>query len=199
MRPKFNRQQKVFYRINNQIQARELRVLDETGKQIAVLPKDEALKMAQEQELDLVEVAPKAVPPVAKIIDYSKFLYQLKKKKQEEKKKTTTSETKQIRMGPFIGDHDLDIKLKKAKEFLNDGDKVKFLVRFKGREMARQDIGRGVLNKVIEKLGELSKVERDIHMEGRQMVMLVSRNSAKKVISSEGSPIPEPIGSAEIS
>lgn len=176
MRPSYNnRRQKEFHRINHQVQARELRVLDATGKQIGVMSRDEALKAAQDQGLDLVEIASKAVPPVVKIIDYSKFLYQQKKKKQEEKRNTITSETKQIRMGPFIGDHDLDIKLKRAKEFIEDGDKVKFIVRFRGREMARQDLGRVVLEKIVDKMQDIAKVEREIRMEGRQMVMLVSR------------------------
>ncbi len=136
---------------------------------------DEARKLSDEQELDLVEVAPMAKPPVARLIDYSKFLYQLKKKKQEEKKKSTTSETKQIRMGPFIGEHDLDIKVKKASEFLEDGDKVKFIVRFRGREFTKKELGENVLNKVIAKLEDVAKVERDPHMEGRQMVTILSR------------------------
>ncbi len=176
MRTKPNyRKQNVFYRINNQITARELRVLDEAGKQIGLMPRDEALQKAAEQVLDLVEIAPKAVPPVAKIIDYSKFQYQLKKKKQEEKKHTITSETKQIRMGPFIGEHDLDIKLKRAKEFIEDGDKVKFIIRFRGREITRKDLGEQVLQKVIEKMHDVAKVEREIHSEGRQLAMVISR------------------------
>jgi translation initiation factor IF-3 len=143
---------------------------------IGILPIGEALKLAQEQEIDLVEVAPLAKPPVAKLIDYSKFLYQLKKKKKEEKKGSKTSETKQIRFGPFIGEHDLDIKIKKAKEFLTDGDKVKFAIRFTGRQMGHQNIGREKLEQVIEKLGELAKVEREMKMEGRQLTMMVTRN-----------------------
>lgn len=167
---------KEFYRRNFQIRAPQVRVIDDEGKQIGVLSISEAQKKAQEAELDLVEIAPHAQPPVVKIIDFSKFLYQLKKKKQEEKKGAKTSETKQIRFGPFIGEHDLDIKIKKAKEFLSDGDKVKFAVRFTGRQMGHQEIGRGKLDMVIEKLGELAKIEREAHMEGRQMIMLVSRN-----------------------
>ena len=136
---------------------------------------DDARKLSDEQELDLVEVAPMPKPPVARLIDYSKFLYQLKKKKQEEKKKTTSSETKQIRMGPFIGEHDLDIKVKRAKEFLGDGDKVKFIVRFRGREFTKKELGENVLKKVIIRLEEIAKTERDPHMEGRQMVAILSR------------------------
>jgi translation initiation factor IF-3 len=168
--------QNVFYRRNYQIRAHEVRVLNDKGEMIGILPIGEALKLAQEQEIDLVEVAPLAKPPVAKLIDYSKFLYQLKKKKKEEKKGSKTSETKQIRFGPFIGEHDLDIKIKKAKEFLTDGDKVKFAIRFTGRQMGHQNIGREKLEQVIEKLGELAKVEREMKMEGRQLTMMVTRN-----------------------
>lgn len=164
------------YRINEQIAASSLRLLDQDGKQVGIVTRFEALQLARERELDLVEVAPAAKPPVAKIIDYSKFLYQLKKKKQEEKKSTKVSETKQIRLGPFTQDHDLDVKLKRAKEFLEDGDKVKFLVRFAGRAITKQELGRNLLTKAVERLGELAKVEREMHMEGRQMIMVVTKN-----------------------
>lgn len=168
--------QKVFYRKNYQIRASEVRVLDDQGEMVGIMPIKEALARAEELGIDLVEVAPMAKPPVAKLIDYSKFLYQLKKKKQEEKKGSKSSETKQIRFGPFIGEHDLDIKLKRATEFLTEGNKVKFSVRFTGRQMGRQDIGREKLQMVIEKLGELAKIEREIKMEGRQMTMMITRN-----------------------
>lgn len=151
-------------------------MIDDKGEQLGVLSLKEALARADELGIDLVEVAPMAKPPVAKLIDYSKFLYQLKKKKQEEKKGAKTSETKQIRFGPFIGEHDLDIKIKKAKEFLTDGDKVKFTIRFTGRQMGRQDLGRQKLEMALEKLGDLAKIEREMKMEGRQMNMMVTRN-----------------------
>lgn len=150
--------------------------MDEKGQMVGILPLKQALQRAEELETDLVEIAPLAKPPVAKLIDFSKFLYQLKKKKQEEKKSSKGSETKQIRFGPFIGEHDLDIKLKKAKEFLEDGNKVKFTVRFTGRQMGHQEIGRQKLELVLEKLGELAKVEREMKMEGRQMNMMIARN-----------------------
>ncbi len=168
--------QNVFYRKNYQIRASEVRVLDDKGEMIGIMPIRDALKKAEELELDLVEIAPLAKPPVAKLIDFQKFLYQLKKKKQEEKKGTKSSETKQIRFGPFIGEHDLDIKLKRATEFLTDGNKVKFTVRFTGRQMGHQEVGREKLKMVLEKLGELAKVEREMKMEGRQMTMMIARN-----------------------
>lgn len=167
---------KVFFRKNYQIRASEVRVLDDQGEMVGILPIKVALQKAEELGIDLVEVAPLAKPPVAKLIDYSKFLYQLKKKKQEEKKGSKASETKQIRFGPFIGEHDLDIKLKRATEFLTEGNKVKFSVRFTGRQMGHQNIGREKLQIVIDKLGELAKIEREMKMEGRQMTMMVTKN-----------------------
>jgi len=170
----------VSYRINHQIQAPTVRLLDEKGNQIGVLSVSDARQQAQDAGLDLVEVAPKAVPPVVKIIDYNKFLYQLKKKKQEEKKHAHVSETKQVQFGPFIDDHDLGIKLTRAREFIGDGDKVRFVIKFRGREMTKQDLGRGVMARVTEKMSDISKVEQNIKMEGRQMIMVMSRGSVKK-------------------
>ena len=132
--------QNVFSRKTYQIRASEVRVLNDQGEMIGIMPIKEALAKAEELGIDLVEVAPLAKPPVAKLIDFSKFLYQLKKKKQEVKKGSKGSETKQIRFGPFIGEHDLDIKLKRATEFLTEGNKVKFSVRFTGRQMGHQEI-----------------------------------------------------------
>lgn len=164
-----------FYRKNEQIRAQTVRLIGEDGKQINVMARDQALGLAREQEKDLVEVAPLASPPVVKLIEFSKFLYQLKKKKRAEKKSSKTSETKQIRMTPFIGDHDLEIKLKRAREFIEDGDKVKFGVRFPRRLMGRQDLGRVLLGKVASKLEDIAKVEREIHEEGRQLAMVISK------------------------
>ena len=166
---------KVFYRTNGQISAQTIRLLDDEGKQIGVVTRAEAIKISSEQEKDLVEIGPNAEPPVVKVIDYSKFLYQLKKKRQEEKRKTSTSETKQIQLGPFIGEHDLETKLKRAEEFIQDGDKVKFIVKFRGRAITKKELGEEVLRNVIEKLSQIAKVERDLQMEGRQMVMVMSR------------------------
>jgi len=167
---------KVFFRKNYQIRASEVRVLNDLGEQVGIMPIREALAKAEELGIDLVEVAPLAKPPVTKLIDYSKFLYQLKKKKQEEKKGAKGSDTKQIRFGPFIGEHDLDIKLKRAKEFLEEGHKVKFAVRFTGRQMGHQEAGREKLTMVLTKLGEMAKIEREMKMEGRQMIMMITRN-----------------------
>lgn len=185
MRKGFNQPfNKNRYRLNNQITAREVRLLDELGKQIGILGISEALTMSQDQNLDLVEIAPQASPPVVKLIDFQKFLYQEKKKKQEEKKNAHVTETKQIRFGPFIGDHDLGIKLERAREFIKEGDKVKFIIRFQGRAITKQDLGRKKLEVVILKMSDIAKVEREIHMEGRQMVVAFSKGA--KEIKTEG-------------
>jgi len=164
-----------FYRKNEQIRANEVRLIDNEDKQIGVVSLREAFELAREKELDLVEIAPQAKPPVVKIVDYSKFLYYLSKKKKEEKKNTKTSTTKQLRFGPFIGEHDLEIKLKKAREFLNDGDKVKFAVKFAGRQITKRNLGEIVLNKVLTELEDVAKQEREMRMEGRQLVVIVTK------------------------
>ncbi len=183
-RSKFKQQEKR-YRINGRIFASPLRVLDAEGKQIGVLTKFEALKLAEEQELDLVEVAPLAKPPVAKIIDFNKFQYQLAKKKQEEKKKAKTSETKEIRLGPFMSDNDLQVMIRRGREFLEDGDKIRLVVKFRGRQITRSEFGRQVIGKVVEALKDISKIDRDPHFEGRQMVALLSVEKGKKHAESE--------------
>jgi translation initiation factor IF-3 len=165
----------VSYRINNEIHAAQIRLLDERGAQIGVMDLSESRKLSEEQMLDLVEIAPKAVPPVVKLIDYNKFLYQLKKKKQEEKKHSSVSETKQVQFGPFIDEHDLEIKLARAREFIGEGNKVRFVIKFRGREMTKQDLGREVLRGVVGKMAEIAKVEQEPKMEGRQLTMVMSK------------------------
>lgn len=177
---RFKHQQEKRYRINERIFASELRVLDNEGKQIGVMSKYEALKLAQEQELDLVEVAPMAKPPVAKIIDYNKFLYQEAKKKQEEKKKAKTSETKEIRLGPFMSDNDLQVMIRRGREFLEDGDKVRLVVKFRGRQITHPEFGKEVVNKVVTALADISKVDREPHFEGKQMIGLLSPDKGGK-------------------
>lgn len=177
---KFKQQPKYIYRINQRIFANQLRVLDAEGKQIGILSKDEALKLAQEQELDLVEFAPQAQPPVAKIIDFNKFLYQLEKKKQEEKKKAKVSETKEVRLGPFISDNDLQVMVRRGREFLEAGDKVRAVVKFRGRQITRSEFGREIVNKFIEALSDVSKIDREPHFEGKQMIAVLSPEKGKK-------------------
>lgn len=179
------RTQEKRYRINSRIFASPLRLLDNEGKQIGVVSKEEALRLAQEQELDLVEIAPTAKPPVAKLIDFNKFLYQQAKKKQEEKRKAKNSETKEIRLGPFMSDNDLQVMIRRGREFLEDGDKIRLVVRFRGRQITRSDFGRQIIQKVVDALSDISKVDREAKFEGRQMVAMLSAEKGKKSGDSE--------------
>lgn len=181
-----------FYRTNDRIFAQSLRVLDSENKQIGILTKQEALRLAQEQELDLVEIAEKAVPPVAKIVDFKKFLYQQEKKRQEEKKKTKTSETKEVRLGPFINDHDLEVIIRRARGFLENGNKVKLVVRFRGRQITHPEFGQETLKKTLAKLEDLSKIDREMHFEGKQLLCLLSPERKGKNAKEKDQEISEP-------
>lgn len=165
---------KRFYRINERIFAASLRVLDNEGKQIGVLSKYEALQKAKELNLDLVEVAPKANPPVAKIIDFNKFLYQEEKKKREEKKRAKVSDTKEVRLGPFMSDNDLSVMAKRARGFLSEGDKVRLIVFFSGRQITHPEFGHQILDKILNQLADVSKVERERHLEGKKLITLIT-------------------------
>ncbi len=169
-----NKTFKKFYRTNERIFASELRVLDPEGKQIGILKKFEALEKARELGLDLVEIAPTAKPPVVRIIDFKKFLYQEEKKRREEKKKSKNSETKEIRLGPFMNGHDLETMVRRAREFLEGNDKVKLVVRFKGRQMGHPEFGHQVIGKAIQSLSDVSKVDKGAHFEGRQLISMLS-------------------------
>lgn len=171
---KKQQEKKVFYRTNERIMANSLRVLDTEGKQIGLLSRQEALEKARELELDLVEIAPNAKPPVAKIIDFNKFLYQQAKKKQEEKRKTKVTETKEVRLGPFMQGHDLDVMTGRARGFLEDSDKVRLVVKFNGRQITRPEFGRQVLMKVVQSLSDISKIEKEPRLEGRQLVTILA-------------------------
>ena len=143
--------------------------MDTDGKQIGILSKFEALDKAKSQGLDLVEIAPMAKPPVAKIIDYKKFLYQEEKKKREEKKKSKSSETKEVRLGPFMSENDLSTMIKRARDFLTEGNKVRLVVTFSGRQIIHPEFGHTILDKVIDALWEVSKVERERKFEGKKI------------------------------
>lgn len=166
--------ERIFYKTNERIYANTLRVLDSEGKQIGVLGKFEALSRARDLGLDLVEVAPNAKPPVAKIIDFKKFLYQQEKKRKEERKKSKVSETKEIRLGPFMDDHDLSVMIKRGREFLQHNNKIRLVLKFIGRQITHPEFGQEVMKKTIGALSDLSKVEREPHLEGKQMVALLS-------------------------
>jgi translation initiation factor IF-3 len=173
---RFNNKQQ--YRINERIFANTLRVLDTDGKQVGVLSKQEALALAKEREVDLVEVAPAAKPPVAKLVDYNKFLYQQEKKKREEKKKAKVSETKEVRLGPFMGQADLENMQHRAKGFLAEGDKVRLVLKFRGRQIIHPEFGHETMQKMIAGLADVSKVERVPRLEGKQLITILSPGKA---------------------
>ncbi len=151
-----------------------MRLVDADGTVLGVVPIDEALRKAEDRGLDLVEVAAKGDPPVCKILDYGKYKYESQKKKNEARKKQRTIDVKEIKMRPGIDVHDYDVKLRAARKFLGEGDKVKVTMRFRGREMAHQNLGLNVLHRVRDDLEELSKVELMPKMEGRQMIMVIA-------------------------
>ena len=167
MRPKAK-----FYRLNYQNVAPQLRLLDEQGKQVGIVSKLEALQKAKELDVDVVEVAPNAKPPVAKLIDYKKFKYQEAKKERESKKSQKNVGVKEVRLRPFIGAHDLDTRLRQAKEFLDEGNQLKISVFFRGREITRKEFGYEIVKKFLGKL-ESIKIVREPHMEGRTLVTMV--------------------------
>ena len=160
--------------INEMIQAAEVRLIGAEGEQIGVVSRDDALNRAANLGLDLVIVADKSDPPVCKILDYGKFKYEEQKKKNEARKKQKTIEVKEIKLRPNIDSHDYDVKMRSIVKFLNEGDKVKVTMRFRGREMAHQNLGLDVLHRVRDDMEELSKIEQFPKMEGRQMVMVLS-------------------------
>ena len=160
--------------INEMIQAAEVRLIGAEGEQIGVVSRDDALNRAANLGLDLVIVADKSDPPVCKILDYGKFKYEEQKKKNEARKKQKTIDVKEIKLRPNIDRHDYDVKMRSIVKFLNEGDKVKVTMRFRGREMAHQNLGLDVLHRVRDDMEELSKIEQFPKMEGRQMVMVLS-------------------------
>lgn len=167
-------------RLNEAIKAPELRVIDSEGNQIGILSRSEALLRAEQAGLDLVEISPMANPPVARIIDWGKYNYQKMKEQQRNRRNVKISELKQIRLGLKIGANDLDIKLRKVREFLAEGHKVKVSVYFKGREMAHQDLGYVLLDKVTQKLEDIAVVDQKPQMAGRNLTIVVrSNNNAK--------------------
>lgn len=160
--------------VNEAIRAREVRLIDSNGNQLGIQPLREALRLAQEADLDLVNVAPKAKPPVCRIMDYGKYRYEQSKREKEARKNQKTIQIKEIRFSPSIEEHDVNTKLRNVKKFLSNGDKVKLTIRFRGREITHQDIGRRILNRMAEEVKEIGDVERYPKMEGRHMIMILS-------------------------
>ena len=160
--------------INGQIRDKEVRVIAENGDQLGVMPVKEAMKLAQEAELDLVKIAPKAQPPVCKIIDYGKYRYELARKEKEAKKKQKTVEVKEVRISPNIDTNDLNTKVNNAKKFIAKGNKVKVTLRFRGREMAHIQQSKHILDDFAEMLAEVAVVEKPAKLEGRSMSMVLT-------------------------
>ena len=161
--------------MNDRVRAREVRLIDEDGQMIGVMSSAQALALARERDLDLVEVSPMAMPPVCKLMDWGRFKYEQAKKENEARKHQKTVEIKEIRLSPRTDDHDLSVKVRKIEEFLAEGDKVKVGVRFRGREMAHPELGRVLLDRVSAELKGTAVLERTPIMEGKMMSMIVTR------------------------
>ncbi|RDI59435.1 translation initiation factor 3 (bIF-3) [Microvirga subterranea] len=153
---------------------REVQLIDESGQNKGVMPFLDALRLAEESGLDLVEIAPNSAPPVCKILDYGKYRFLEQKKAAEARKKQKTVEVKEVKLRPGIDDHDYDVKMRAMKSFFEEGNKVKITLRFRGREMAHQDLGLKVLDRVKSDVGDLAKVEQEPNFEGRQVVMVLA-------------------------
>ncbi|HZS84748.1 MAG TPA: translation initiation factor IF-3 [Stellaceae bacterium] len=161
-------------RVNEEILVPRVRLVDEKGEMVGIVGRNEALAMAGEAGLDLVEVAPGADPPVCKILDFGKYKYEEQKKKNEARKKQKVIEVKEIKLRPGIDEHDYDVKMRSMVKFIGEGDKVKVTMRFRGRELAHQDLGMNVLMRVKDDLDTIAKIEQFPRMEGRQMIMVMS-------------------------
>jgi translation initiation factor IF-3 len=161
-------------RVNDEITSLQVRLVDENGEMVGVTSLREALDRAAEAGLDLVEIAATAVPPVCKILDFGKFKYEEQKKKNEARKKQKVIEIKEIKLRPTIDDHDYEVKRRAMIRFLEEGDKVKVTLRFRGREMAHQELGFRLLNRVKTDTGPMAKVESEPRFEGRQMIMVLA-------------------------
>ena len=161
-------------RVNQDIKVKEVRLIDENGENQGIVAIKQALFLADEAGLDLIEISPQAVPPVCKIMDYGKYKYEQQKKKNEAKKNQKVVNIKELKLRPMIDVHDYEVKVKQAKKFLSQGDKVKFTIRFKGREMSANNMGQQVLDNLVEDLQSVCKVESEPKVEGRQMMMIVA-------------------------
>lgn len=161
-------------RINEEIRVREIQLIDKDGSNKGVIDTTGALTLAREAGLDLVEIAPNSSPPVCKILDYGKYKYQAQKKAAEARKKQKIVEIKEIKLRPMIDDHDYDVKMRSMQRFFEEGDKVKVTLRFRGREMAHQDLGYKLLDRVKGDTSKLAKIEQEPRFEGRQVVMVLA-------------------------
>ncbi|MFO0887310.1 MAG: translation initiation factor IF-3 [Candidatus Nomurabacteria bacterium] len=168
-------------RLNESIRAPQLRVITEDGRQLGIMSRVEALNVARNEGLDLVELSPNANPPVAKIIDWGKYNYQKTKQLQKNKRNAKALDVKQIRLGLKIGQHDLEVKLKKVFTFLSEGHKVKFAIFYRGRELAHKDLGFKLAEKIIEALGEQAIIDQKPQFSGKQLIFTIRSNTNAKV------------------
>jgi translation initiation factor IF-3 len=168
------------HKINRYIRAPQVRLIGADGSQVGVVALEDALRQAELAQLDLVEIAPTANPPVCRILDYGKFKYQEHKKEVEARKKQSTTTVKELRLGYRTGSHDIERQVDKAREFLNEGDRVKFILRFRGREMEYQQLGRQKLMGVVKALQEVGQLEGNPKMEGRLMALIIAPTVKKK-------------------
>ncbi|MEG6512482.1 translation initiation factor IF-3 [Desulforamulus ruminis] len=166
--------------MNEEIRAREVRVVDADNNQLGIMPAKEALRLAEERQLDLVEVAPMAKPPVCRIMDFGKFKYEQSKREKEAKKKQRIIQVKEVKLRPRIEDHDYQVKAKNAERFLKDGDKVKVTIMFRGREIVHTQLGHKLLIRLAEDLKDLCTVERQPKLEGKNMIMILAPKNEKQ-------------------
>ncbi len=166
-------------RINEEIRAREVRVIGSEGEQLGIMSGREAQQLAYEKHLDLVEIAPTAKPPVCRIMDYGKYRYEQQKREKESRKKQKTFDIKEVKLRPGSEEHDFNVKFKNAVRFLEDGDKVKVTIMFRGRELSHPELGEVLLNKMAAQLKEMAVVERQPKLEGKNMIMIVAPKPSK--------------------
>jgi translation initiation factor IF-3 len=186
--------QQELYRVNRRIRVPQVRVIGADGQQLGVLDTSEALRIAEEAGLDLVEVSPKAMPPVCKIMDYGKFKYEDSKKRKEAKKHQSTVTYKEIKFRPKTDEHDLDFKVKHIRRFLLEGNKARLVVIFRGREIVHPETGQAMLKKVVDLTQDIAVVEQPPMMEGRRMLMIISPRGG--VVRPAGAPAPRPMAPA---
>jgi translation initiation factor IF-3 len=167
-------------RLNNEIKAAEIRVIDEDGSQLGVLKLSEALRIAEEREIDLIEIAPQATPPVCRLMDYGKFQYEIQKREKHQRKQLSQQQMKEIRFKWRTATHDFNFKTRHAKEFIKEGNKVKGVVMFRGREIAHQDVGIELLKRFVAEMSEVAKVDQDIKPEGKSLSVVLAPDKTKK-------------------
>jgi len=169
-------------RVNDEINAKEVRLIDQDGKMIGVVPILQALRIAEEKDLDLVEISPNANPPVCKILDYRKFIYEQQKREKTQRKQQSSQEMKELRFTWRTAEHDFNFKVRHAREFLEEGNKVKATVMFRGREIAHREVGEELLSKFVESLSDIAKIDTPIKLDGKRMsvILALGKSKAKK-------------------